>query len=59
MFFNRGLGGFADGFPNVIDDKSEQFWNALLPIIVTEFGIFILFRLMQFWNTLGPIDDMS
>jgi hypothetical protein len=35
----------------------EQFWNALLPILINEFGMFMVPIDEPFWNALAPIDN--
>ena len=39
----------------MIDDKPEQYWNALSPILVTELGRESDDKLEQYWNALSPI----
>jgi hypothetical protein len=40
---------------NIILLKTEQLWNALEPILVTEFILAILDKDEQLWNALEPI----
>ena len=41
---------------SITDDKALQFEKEFTPMVVTEFGMFIDLRFMQFRNALLPID---